>query len=209
MDDKRTDATSDASIDEPLLDEAPTVAVGEVTQLLAQWRAGDAAAVDRLLPMVYDELRRLSRHYLRRERSGHTLQSAALVHEAYLRLVGKDHPQVQDRGHFIALAAQQMRRVLVDHARSQGASKRGGNVEKVPLEGTAIYSRDRAGDLLALDEALRDLAEFDARKAKIVELRYFGGLTLQEAAEVLDLSTATINNETRLARAWLHRRLAD
>ena len=182
---------------------------GDVTQLLRDWREGDAGAVDRLLPLVYEELRRLSRHYLRQERGHHTLQSAALVHEAYLRLVGKDHPQVRDRMHFFALAAQQMRRVLVDHARSHASAKRGGGVEKIPLEESAIYQHDRAGELLALDDALDALAEFDTRKARIVELRYFGGLTLQEVADLLDLSTATVNNETRFARAWLHRKISE
>jgi len=181
---------------------------GEVTHLLRAWREGDRGAVDRLLPLVYEELRRLSRRYLRQERVGHTLQSAALVHEAYLRLVGKDHPQMRDRMHFFAVAAQQMRRVLVDHARAHASAKRGGDVDKVPLEESFVYSQEKAGELLALDEALEALAGFDARKARIVELRYFGGLTLKEAADVLGLSTATVNNETRMARAWLHRRLS-
>ena len=178
---------------------------GEVTRLLVAWSSGDARAVDRLLPLVYDELRRLSRRYLKRERPEHTLQSAALVHEAYLRLVGKDHPQLRDRMHFFALAAQQMRRVLVDHARTHAAAKRGGGLEKIPLENTMALATDRAGELLALDEALDALAELDPRKARIVELRFFGGLTLKETADLLELSTATVNNQTRLARAWLHR----
>ncbi len=181
---------------------------GEVTGLLAQWRAGDADAVDRLLPLVYEELRRLSARYLRRERQSHTLQPTALVHEAYLRLVGKDHPQWRDRVHFFAVAAQQMRRILVDHARAHGAAKRGGDATVVTLDETLVYDRDRASDLVALDEALVALAEIDERKARIIELRYFAGLTLQEAAEVLGVSTATVNNESRFARAWLHRRLA-
>ena len=186
---------------------------GEVTRLLAAWRGGDARAVDRLLPLVYEELRSLSRRYLRRERIGHTLQSAALVNEAYLRLVGKDHPQLEDRTHFMAVAAQQMRRILVDHARNHAAEKRGGGVPNVsldadsdPLLGMAV-NEPKAAELLALDQALSELAELDARKAEIVELRYFGGLTLDECAELLGVSTSTVNNETRLARAWLHRRL--
>ncbi len=180
---------------------------GEVTALLAQWRGGDAEAVDRLLPLVYDELRRLSARYLRREREGHTLQPTALVHEAYLRLVGKDHPQWRGRVHFFAVAAQQMRRILVDHACAHGAVKRGGDATVVTLDEGLVYDRDRAGDLVALDEALQALAEIDERKARIIELRYFAGLTLKEAAEVLGVSTATVNNESRFARAWLHRRL--
>lgn len=197
---------------EPIGDTPPST--GEVSRLLAAWRGGDAAAVDRLLPLVYDELRSLSRRYLRRERADHTLQSAALVHEAYLRLVGKDHPQLRDRMHFLALAAQQMRRVLVDHARAHAAGKRGGGVEKLDLDDTtlaagATFGAQKAEELLALDTALAELAELDPRKAHIVELRYFGGLDLAECAEVLGVSTSTVNNETRLARAWLHRRLAD
>ena len=184
----------------------------EVTRLLTAWRGGDAAAVDGLLPLVYDELRALSRRYLRGERADHTLQSAALVHEAYLRLVGKDHPQLHDRTHFLALAAQQMRRVLVDHARAHTAGKRWGGAEKVALDDAtlvagATYGEHRAEELLALDAALAELAELDPRKAQIIELRYFGGLDLAECAEILAVSTSTVNNETRLARAWLHRRL--
>lgn len=178
---------------------------GDVTRLLEQWREGDAQAVDRLLPLVYEELRRLSAAYLRRERGNHTLQPTALVHEAYLRLVGKDHPQWHGRVHFLAVASQQMRRILVDHARSHGAVKRGGEVEVVPFDEAVAYSQDKAATLLALDEALTALAEVDERKARIIELRYFAGLTLEEAAELLGVSTATVNNESRFARAWLRR----
>ena len=179
----------------------------EVTRLLEEWRDGDEGAVDRLLPLVYDELHKLSARYLRREREGHTLQPTALVHEAYLRMVGKDHPQWRGRLHFFAVAAQQMRRVLVDHARAHGAAKRGGDVQRVTLDESLAYSRGQAGELLALDEALGALAEIDERKARVIELRYFAGLTLDEAAEVLGVSSATVNNESRFARAWLHRYL--
>ncbi len=186
---------------------AETPAPSDVSRLLVAWRHGDPQAARRLMPLVYDELRRLSRHYLRRERPEHTLQPTALVHEAFLRLVGKDHPQWQDRAHFFAVAAQQMRRILVDHARAHGADKRGGEALRVTLDDAVAFQDRPTEDLLALDDALSALAELDPRKAKIVELRYFAGMTLQEVAALLDLSMATINNESRLARAWLHRRL--
>ena len=179
----------------------------DVSQLLAAWRGGDASAAASLMPLVYEELRRLSRAYLQRERANHTLEPTALVHEAYLRMVGKDHPQFQDRAHFFAVAAQQMRRILVDHARAHGADKRGGEAVRVPIDDQLAYVPQPASGLLALDEALAALADLDERKAKIVELRYFGGLTLGEVADLLQLSTATINNESRLARAWLFRYL--
>lgn len=179
----------------------------DVTYLLAAWRGGDAEAASRLMPLVYDELRRLSRRYLRRERPDHTLEPTALVHEAFLRMVGKERPQWQDRAHFFAVAAQQMRRILVDHARAHGADKRGGDVVRVPLDDDMAFEPQPAADLLALDEALTALAELDPRKARVVELRYFAGMTLSEVAQLLERSTATINNESRLARAWLHRYL--
>ncbi len=177
----------------------------DVSRLLAAWRGGDSSAAASLMPLVYEELRRLSRAYLQRERANHTLEPTALVHEAYLRMVGKDHPQFQDRAHFFAVAAQQMRRILVDHARAHGAGKRGGEAVRVPIDDQLAYVPQPASSLLALDEALAALADLDERKARIVELRYFGGLTLGEVADLLQLSTATINNESRLARAWLHR----
>lgn len=179
----------------------------DVSCLLAEWRGGDAEAASRLMPLVYDELRRLSRRYLRRERPDHTLEPTALVHEAFLRMVGKEHPQWQDRAHFFAVAAQQMRRILVDHARAHGADKRGGDAVRVPLDDDMAFQHKPAADLLALDGALDALASLDPRKAKVVELRYFAGMTLGEVASLLDLSIATINNESRLARAWLHRHL--
>lgn len=182
-------------------------APSDVSRLLVAWRHGDPQAARRLMPLVYDELRRLSRHYLRRERPGHTLQPTALVHEAFLRLVGKDHPQWRDRAHFFAVAAQQMRRILVDHARAHGADKRGGDALRITLDDAMVFQDRPAEDLLALDEALHALAELDDRKAKIIELRYFAGMTLQEVAALFDLSMATVNNESRLARAWLLRRL--
>lgn len=184
----------------PDSDESP-----QVSLLLQAWRHGDTQAAERLMPLVYDELRRLSRRYLRRERADHTLEPTALVHEAYLRMVGKDSPQWQDRAHFFAVAAQQMRRILVDHARVHTADKRGGRAARVTLNEHLGYERGPASEMVALDEALSALAELDPRKARIVEMRYFAGLTLGEVAELLELSTATVNNESRLARAWLHR----
>lgn len=181
----------------------------EVTSLLIEWRHGDAGALDRLMPVVYAELRRLADRYLRRERSDHSFDPTELVHEAYLRLVGKTHPRWRDRVHFYAVAAQLMRRILVDHARGHRAAKRGGGVPKLSLEEAGEVADRQAADLLALDEALTALARLDERKARIVELRFFGGLTIDEAAEVLEVSAATVVADTRLARAWLFSRMQE
>jgi RNA polymerase sigma factor (TIGR02999 family) len=178
-----------------------------VTELLAAWRAGDRSALDRLIPQVYGELRRLADRALGGERAGHTLQPTALVHEAYLKLAGAAAPRWNDRLHFFAVAAQLMRRILVDHARVRKAAKRGGGLRFVPLdeESDALDERtaERAAELVALDDALSSLSALDPRKARILELQYFGGLSLAETAEVLALSTSTIGLEARLARAWL------
>jgi RNA polymerase sigma factor (TIGR02999 family) len=171
--------------------------------MLAAWRAGDPKALDRLLPVVYNDLRRLASRYMQGERCDHTFGATALVHEAYLRLAGRTHPRWHDRAHFFAVVAQLMRRILVDHARGHGAAKRGHGLAKLPLDGCVVPADTRGADLLALDDALIDLATLDPRKAQIVELRFFGGLTIEETAEMLELSTATVVNETRLARAWL------
>lgn len=165
----------------------------EVTQLLINWRHGDQAALDQLMPIVYDELHRLADRYMSRERPDHTLQATALVHEAYLRLVTMD-VSWQDRAHFFAVAAQLMRRILVDHARSHQYAKRGGGARKVSLDEATIVSEARAADLVALDDALTSLATMDPRKSRIIELRFFGGLTVEETAEVLSVSPATIIN---------------
>ena len=175
----------------------------EVTRLLRAWGDGDRGALDRLMPRVYDELRRVAGRYLRHERPDHTLQPTALVHEAYLRLIGAERPQWRDRIHFYAVAAQVMRRILVDHARAHQADKRGGGARRVPLDEGIDAGVERAADLVALDDALAALAAVDARKARIVELHHFAGLTVAETAEVLDLSVSTIVLEARLARAWL------
>ena len=181
-----------------------TTSTFDVTSMLAAWRAGDPQALDRLMPVVYDELRRLAGSYMQRERADHTLETTALVHEAYLRLAGRTHPSWHDRTHFFAVAAQLMRRILVDHARGHGAAKRGCGQANLPLDGDALPAGARSADLIALDDALTDLGAVDPRKAHIVELRFFGGLTIEETASILELSTATVVNETRLARAWLY-----
>lgn len=177
-----------------------------VTQLLHAWRQGDREALDRLTPLIYDELRRLAQHAMRGEREGHTLQPTALVHEAYMRLV-EANVDWQDRVHFMATAATMMRRVLVDHAKSKGRIKRGGGAAKLPLEEAVIVAAEPSEDLVLLDEALERLAQHDARKARVVELKYFGGLNYDETAAALDISSATVDRELRMAKAWLYREL--
>ena len=178
---------------------------GEVTQLLIGWNNGDQEALDKLIPLVETELRRLARRFMRRERDDHTLQTSALINEAYVRLVGQQDAQWKDRAHFFAVAAQVMRHILIDHARSYQYAKRGGGAQKVPLEEVKDLSGQRAAELVALDDALIDLAEIDPRKSQIVELRFFAGLSVEETAEVLSTSPATVMREWRAARAWLHR----
>ncbi|HEY1874727.1 MAG TPA: sigma-70 family RNA polymerase sigma factor [Steroidobacteraceae bacterium] len=184
------------------------IAPGELTVLLSEWRAGNQAAFDRLLPIVYEELRRLASAYMRAERPDHLLQTTALVHEAYLRLV--DHPEVsyETRNHFFAVAAQVMRHVLVDYARARCRAKRGGGVAPVPLEDVAVISDERAEEVIAVDSALEGLMAFDLRKGRIFELRHFGGLSVDEAAEVLQVSPATVARDWRMAKAWLRRAIA-
>ena len=177
----------------------------QVTELLLKWGDGDQTARDQLIPAVYDELRRLARHYMRRERANHTLQTSALVNEAYLRLVDKNVPW-QSRAHFFGIAARLMRQVLVDHARSRNYEKRGGNLQQVSLDGADV-ARGQAADIIAVDDALQTLAALDARQSQIVELRFFGGLTIPETAEVLGISHATVEREWNVARAWLRREL--
>ena len=179
----------------------------DVTQLLLDWSRGDRTALDRLMPLVYAELRALAGRSLRHERSGHTLQGTALVHEAYLKLVDQRQVRWQDRAHFFAVAAQLMRRILVDHARRHGAAKRGGGKPGLPLEEVDVPAPPAPVDWLALDRALDRLAVIDERQARIVELRFFGGLTIEETAVVLQISPATVKNEWSLARGWLYREL--
>jgi len=178
-----------------------------LTQMLIDWGQGRAEALDELMPIVYQELRRLARRYLRGERVGHTLQATALVHEAYLRLVDQQAIPWQSRAHLFALAAQMMRRILVSHARDRKRLKRGGVQTRVTLDNVVDSASARAIDLVALDDALRALATRDEQQSRIIELRYFGGLTIAEAAAVLDVSPATVKNKWTLARAWLHREL--
>lgn len=182
---------------------------GEITQLLQGWRGGDRKALDALLPIVYKELRRLAHFQLRQERPDHTLQSAALVHEAYVRLVGLSPPRWESRSHFFAIAAQQMRQILVDYARRHRAEKRGGGEAPVSLEDTAALSprKRKDVDVVALDDALTALAQIDPRKAQVVELRFFGGLNFEETAEVLKVSAVTVSRDWTMAKAWLHREM--
>ena len=178
---------------------------GETTRLLSQWRAGDQTAFTRLLPIVYEELRRLASSYMRAERADHLLQTTALVHEAYLRLIDQPELNCETRNHFFALAAQVMRHVLVDYARARCRAKRGGGAPVVPLEDVAVISADRAEELLAVDSALENLMAFDLRKGRIFELRHFAGLSVEEAAQVLNVSPATVARDWRMAKAWLRR----
>jgi RNA polymerase sigma factor (TIGR02999 family) len=178
----------------------------QVTQLLADWTNGDRAALDRLTPLVYAELRRLAAGYLRQERAGHTLQPTALVHEAYIRLIDQANPDWKNRSHFFAVAAQLMRQILVDHARLHRAVKRDGG-RKVPLSDTMAVIKGRNTDLIELDDALRELEGIDPRKTRIVELRFFAGLTVEETAQAMEVSIATVHRELKVAETWLYRRL--
>jgi RNA polymerase sigma-70 factor (ECF subfamily) len=177
----------------------------QVTQLLLAWGNGDQAARDELMPLVYEELRRLAHQCMRRERQGHTLQTSALVNEAYLRLVDQKSISWQSRAHFLGIAARLMRQVLVDYARKRRYAKRGGDQHRVPLDDVMIISQERAADVMALDEAMNDLAKIDPRQSQIVELRFFGGLSIEETAEVLGVSPGTVMRDWTLAKAWLRR----
>ena len=180
----------------------PASAPKRVTQLLHEWRGGSGAARDELLAEVYQELRRLARRHMRHERAGHTLQTTAVVHEAFLRLADSDVPW-QDRAHFFAVAASQMRRVLVDHARARASAKRGGGARRLPLDEALAAPVRHSDELLEIDQALLRLAERDPRKSRVVELHFFGGLTYDEIAEVVGVSTATVRVDMRFAKAWL------
>ena len=186
---------------------APLTSREAVTQVLQEWNQGEPNAAERLMPLVYEELRRLARHYLQRERPDHTLQATGLVHEAYLRLVDQNSTTWQNRAQFFGVSAQIMRRVLVDHARAHQAVKRGGVREKLQFDEALAPSDERAVDLIALDEALQELVTFDLRKSRIVEMRFFGGLSMEEIGEVLDISPRTIRREWRVAKAWLRREI--
>ena len=181
---------------------------GTITRLLLDWRNGDKSALNRLVPLVYKEMRRLAACYMRRQRPGHTLQTSALINEAYLRLRNHKNMRWENRGHFYAVAAQAMRRILVDHARNHHRAKRGGGALKVPLDKAAVVGEQRAAELIALDDALVDLAALDPRKGQIVELRYFGGLSVEETAEVLGVSPVTVMRDWRSAKGWLLRAMS-
>lgn len=186
---------------------APPTSREAVTQVLLEWNLKGSDAAERLMPLVYDELRRLARHYLQKERSDHTLQATGLVHEAYLRMVDQTSTTWQNRAQFFGVAAQIMRRVLVDHARAHQAVKRGGVREKLEFDEALAPADERTVDLVALDDALQDLVTFDPRKSRIVEMRFFGGLTMEEIGEVLSISPRTIRREWRVAKAWLRREI--
>ncbi len=180
----------------------------EVTQLLVAWRNGDEAARDELMPLVYQELHRLAHQYMSRERPGHTLQTSALVNEAFLRLADQRDVQWQNRAHFIGIAGQMMRRILVDYARNRGHAKRGGSALHVSLDEELIVSEERSAEVVALDDALQSLARLDERKSRLVELRFFGGLSIEETAEVLGVSPGTVMRDWTLAKAWLRREMS-
>jgi RNA polymerase sigma-70 factor (ECF subfamily) len=188
-----------------------TLNADNLTGLLIEWGQGNKAALERLTPLVYDEIRRIAHRYVQRERAGQTLQTTALVNEAYLRLAGSANIEWQNRAHFFAVTAQVMRRILIDQARKRQYVKHGGEAQRVDLEAAsreaALMSQPRAAELLALDEALAELARLDPRKGQVVELRYFGGLSLEEAAEVLQVSQMTVRRDWRAAKAWLYRRV--
>jgi len=188
-------------------DIATTPAQGDITQLLTAWRNGDRTALDRLMPLVYDELRRRAGQYMSGQRPGHTLRTTDLAHEAFLKLVQSPEKHWQNRAHFLAVAAQAMRHILVDYARSRQCAKRGSAVPLVPLDECALVSAERAAELVALDDALKRLAKLDPRKSLVVEMRYFGGLSIDDTAQVLNVSPETVGRDWRMARTWLRREL--
>ena len=178
-----------------------------VTRLLQRWQEGDRSALEAMTPMVYQELRRIAASHLRRERSGHTLQPTELLNEAFLRLINQQDQNWKNRAHFFGAAANLMRHILVDHARAKFSGKRGGGVEKVALDEAVSAAASRPAQLIALDDALKDLEKFDPRKCQIIELRFFGGMSLEETAEVTGISSATVSREQRMAEAWLQRQM--
>lgn len=181
----------------------------EITQLLAEWSDGNQSALDELYPLVYDELHRLARRYMSRERQDHTLQTTALINEAYVRLVDQKNVHWANRSHFFAISAQIMRRILIDHARRHAYAKRGGGAQQVSLDEAATVSRAAGAELLRLDEALKSLSQMDPRRSQVVELRYFGGLNNEEIAGVLNISENTVTRDWNMARAWLHQQLSE
>jgi len=186
----------------------PSPPLQEITQLLVDWSNGNQAALDQLMPLVYTELRQLAHRYMRRERLGHTMQTTALIHEAYLRLVDQTKVRWENQAHFFGIAARLMRQVLIEHARSHARAKRGGGAVTLSLDEAALVSQARAAELLALNDALERLAAVDPRKSRVVELRFFGGLSVEEAARVLNIAPNTVLRDWRLAKAWLHREIS-
>jgi RNA polymerase sigma factor (TIGR02999 family) len=186
-----------------------TAVTEEITQLLANWSDGDTHALERLVPLVYPELRRMARRQMARENPNHTLQTSALINEAYLKLIDRQQTDWQNRAHFYAVAAQVMRHILIDHARLHLYDKRGGGAKHVPLEEAEILKAERAGELIALDEALKGLAKLDQRRGQIVELKFFAGLSAEEIGAVLAISPATVQREWRAAKAWLRHTMAN
>ena len=182
-----------------------SIPADNLTGLLIDWSHGDKAALDKLTPLVYDELRRIAHHYVQRDRNGHTLQTTALVNEAYLRLVNQHKIEWQNRSHFFAVTARVMRHILIDHARRRHYAKRGGDAQQLQLEESDAMSDQRAAELTTLDEALQQLAALDPRNSRVVELRYFGGLSLEETASVLNISVMTVRRDWRAAKAWLYK----
>ena len=187
----------------------PAISPPEVTQLLADWGRGDASALEKLLPLVHAELRRIARRQMSQERPGHTLHATALVNEAYLKLAGREGFEWQNRAHFFAVAAQVMRHILIDHARAHARDKRGGGAIQVSLNDAAVLVEDQAEHFVALDEALQTLEQIDPQKGRIVELRYFGGLSIEETADILNISPRTVRREWQRARAWLYRMISE
>ena len=185
----------------------PQISPHEITQLLDEWSSGNQAALDKLYPLVYGELREMAHRFMRRERKGHTLQTTALINEAYLRLVDQKNVHWANRSHFFGISAKIMRRILVDHARRYAREKRGGAPQQVSLDEAALVTKDRARELLQLNEALDSLAELDPRRSQVVELRYFGGLSNDEIAEVLKISANTVTRDWNMARAWIYQQL--
>ena len=186
-----------------------TPSSSNVTQMLHDWSHGDREVLDKLVPVVFEELRRQAARYLKRERPGHTLQTTALIHEAYIRLIDQKNVHWQNRAHFYAISAKLMRRILVDHARSRQAAKRGGSDIKLPLEEAMNASEGREVDLVALDEALERLAAIDPQQSRVVELKFFSGMSVEETAEVLGVSTRTVKRDWNVAKAWLRRQISE
>lgn len=182
-------------------------AAHSVTQLLDQWNHGDREALDKLMPLIYEELRKMARRYMSQQNPGHTLQTTALIHEAYLRMVNQQEKHFENRAHFFGVAAQAMRHILVDYARARHTAKRGGGVRPISLEEAALVTPERAAELVAFDDALKELEKLSKRQSRVVELRYFGGLTVEETATVLDVSPETVMRDWSMARTWLHRAL--